>query len=77
MIGQVKAITKIVKGKNHPDNCVRFLVRIDRVWVDEGHMTRREADEKKREWNRVGYGCLILKHPYHVGLKIVGKEAYK
>ena len=43
---------------------VRLLVREKSgAWyVDQGYMLRDRADEQRREWNRLGFGCLMLKH---------------
>lgn len=56
---------------------VRLLVRerSGRWRVDQGFMTKAVADQRKREWNRFGYGCLILKHGLNPGLKIVARPA--
>lgn len=43
---------------------VRLLVReMSGAWyVDQGFMPLRTAKVLKSDWNRAGYGCLILKH---------------
>lgn len=43
---------------------VRLLVRAQSGvhYVDQGFMFREMAEEKKREWNALGFGCLVLKH---------------
>jgi hypothetical protein len=43
---------------------VRLLVREKSgAWyVDQGFMTRSMADERRRDWNTYGFGCLMLKH---------------
>ena len=58
---------------------VRLLVRekSGAWWVDESYMLRSRADEQRRQWNRLGYGCLILKHCRNVGLKIVQRGAMR
>ena len=43
---------------------VRLLVRekSGSWYVDQGYMPREMADIKKKEWNKAGYGILMLKH---------------
>lgn len=57
---------KDVKGALSPMPIVRLLVREKSgLWyVDQGFMLRTEADARKQGWNRMGYGCLILKHAW-------------
>lgn len=81
MIEHRKNVAKLYRGQKtrFGFSLVRLLVREKSGlwWVDQGYMTRKQADERKSEWNKGGWGCLILKHPFYVGLKIVDRPTAK